>query len=148
MRKKIVCYFLVFLFAVAASALAQSDYTVIPVTDGGTISGTVKWTGPAPKHLDFSVTKDPQICDPDGKKSVSLDRLIIGPDNGVANTIVYLKNISAGKALDLPEQERHLDQTPLSLHSAYSPGAPERRPADAEFRRHAAHHPHGWRRHL
>ena len=97
MRTSIVGSLLLFLVAVAAAALAQSDYTVIPVTDGGTIAGTVKWTGPAPKLLDFSVTKDPQICDPDGKKSVSLDRLIIGADNGVANTVVYLKNISAGK---------------------------------------------------
>ncbi len=117
MCRNIVRSLLMFLFAVAASALAQSDYTVIPVTDGGTISGTVKWTGPTPKLLDFSVTKDPQICDPDGKKSVSLDRLIIGSDNGVANTVVYLKNISAGKPLQLPAQERHLDQR----HCRYIP---------------------------
>jgi len=34
--------------------------------------------------------------------------LIVGPEGGVANSIVYLKNISAGKALELPEQRRHL----------------------------------------
>ena len=39
-----------------------------------------------------------------------MERLIVGPDGGVANTVVYLKNISSGKALDLPEQSRHLDQ--------------------------------------
>ena len=110
MRISVARSLIVFLLAVAASALAQSDYTVISVTDGGTISGTVKWTGPEPKLLDFTVTKDPQICDPEGKKSVSLERLLIGPDSGVANTVVYLKNISAGKALQLPEQRRHLDQ--------------------------------------
>jgi hypothetical protein len=89
---------------------AAQDYKVISVTDGGTISGTIKWSGPVPRQLEFPVTKDPQICDPDGKKDVSLERLIIGPEGGVANTIVYLKNISAGKAMDLPEQRRHLDQ--------------------------------------
>ena len=91
-------------------ASAQGGYRVISVTDGGTISGTIKWSGPALRQLDFPVTKDPQICDPDGKKTVSLERLIVGPEGGVANTIVYLKNISAGKALELPEQRRHLDQ--------------------------------------
>jgi hypothetical protein len=101
---------LALLLAATTFAAAQSDYKVISVTDGGTISGTVKWTGPAPRELDFPVTKDPQICDPQGKKTVSLERLIIGPEGGVANTIVYLKNISAGKALELPEQRRHLDQ--------------------------------------
>jgi len=98
-----------FILRLVVLAPAQ-DYKVISVHDGGTISGTVKWSGPAPRQLEFPVTKDPQICDPDGKKGVSLERLIIGPEGGVANTIVYLKNITAGKAMDLPEQRRHLDQ--------------------------------------
>jgi len=100
---------LIFFFAALAAAFAQ-DYKVISVTDGGTISGTVKWSGPAPHIAGFPVTKDPQICDPDGKKTTDLERLIIGSQGGVANTVVYLKNISAGKAMDLPEQRRHLDQ--------------------------------------
>jgi hypothetical protein len=39
-----------------------------------------------------------------------LERLIIGPQGGMANTVVYLKNVSSGKPMDLPEQRRHLDQ--------------------------------------
>jgi Carboxypeptidase regulatory-like domain len=104
------CFLLLSLLATATFAVAQSDYKVISVTNGGTVSGTVKWSGAVPRELDFPITKDPQICDPQGKKSVSLERLIIGPDGGVANTIVYLKNVAAGKALELPEQRRHLDQ--------------------------------------
>jgi hypothetical protein len=104
------------LFAFASLAAAQ-DYKVISVTDGGTISGSVKWSGAVPHELEYPVSKDAQICDPDGKKTVSLDRLIVGPEGGVANTIVYLKNISAGKALDLPDQRRHLDQR----HCRYVP---------------------------
>ena len=98
------------LLAAATLATAQGDYKAISVTNGGTISGTVKWSGPVPKELNFPITKDPQVCAPDGNKTTSLDRLIVGPEGGVANTIVYLKNISAGKALELPEQRRHLDQ--------------------------------------
>src|SRR6202035_1928009 len=79
---------LALLLAVASFAAAQTNYRVVSVTDGGTISGTVKWSGPVPRELDFPVTKDPQICDPQGKKTVSLERLIVGPDGGVANTIV------------------------------------------------------------
>jgi hypothetical protein len=111
------CSLLLSLLAIAAFAAAQDGYKVIPVTDGGTISGTVKWSGPVPHELDFPVTKDPEICAPDGNKTVSLERLIVGPEGGVANTIVYLKNISAGKAMDLPEQKRHLDQR----HCRYVP---------------------------
>jgi len=102
--------FLTLFFSAAPLMVAQSDYHVVNVTDGGTISGTVKWSGPVPHNLDFPITKDPQICDPDSKKITDLERLIIGPQGGVANTVVYLKNITAGKAMELPEQRRHLDQ--------------------------------------
>ncbi len=105
------CFFsLTFFLAATTAAFSQGDYKVITVTDGGTISGTVKWSGAVPRALDFPITKDPQICDPNSKKTTELDRLIVGSQGGVANTIVYLKNISSGKAMDLPEQRRHLDQ--------------------------------------
>jgi hypothetical protein len=103
-------FFLSLWFAAAVAAFAQSDYKVINVVDGGTISGTVKWAGTLPHNLDVPVTKDPEICDPDSHKITSLERLLVGPNGGVANTIVYLKNISSGKAMELPEQRRHLDQ--------------------------------------
>jgi hypothetical protein len=110
------CLLLAFL-ATATFTIAQSDYRVISVTDGGTISGTVKWSGATPHELEFPITKDPQVCETDGKKTASLDRLIVGAGGGVANTIVYIKNISAGKAMELPEQRRHLDQK----HCRYVP---------------------------
>jgi hypothetical protein len=109
--------FLGFLCGAAVAAFSQSDYKVVPVTDGGTISGTVKWSGPVPHALAFPITKDPQICDPDSNKTADLERLIVGSQGGVANTIVYLKNIKSGKAMELPEQRRQLDQK----HCRYVP---------------------------
>jgi hypothetical protein len=103
-------FFCSFVLIATSVAFGQSEYRVVSVPDGGTISGTVKWAGPLPHSLDFPISKDPQICDPDSKKTADLERLIIGPQGGVANTIVYLKNIASGKAMDLPEQRRHLDQ--------------------------------------
>ncbi len=102
--------FLTIFFAASAVSFAQSDYKVVPVINGGTISGTVKWSGPVPHALTFPITKDPHICDPESTKTTDLERLLVGPQGGVANTVVYLKNISSGKAMDLPEQRRHLDQ--------------------------------------
>jgi len=101
---------LAFFFAAAVAAFSQSEYRVIAVTDGGTVSGNVRWSGPVPHTVEFPITKDPEVCDPDSKKTADLERLIIGPQGGVANTVVYLRNITAGKAMDLPEQRRHLDQ--------------------------------------
>jgi hypothetical protein len=46
------------LLAAVSKAPAQTGYTVIPVTNGGTITGTVKWSGPEPRGLDVPVNKD------------------------------------------------------------------------------------------
>jgi hypothetical protein len=105
------------LMAAGFQASAQSGYTVIDVTNGGTITGTVKWSGPEPSGLDVTVNKDPQICDPESHKTVNMERIVIGPDGGVANTIVYIKNIFQGKAMNLPPASRSLDQK----HCRYEP---------------------------
>jgi Polysaccharide lyase family 4, domain II len=91
-------------------AAAQNSYQVVSLTQAGTITGTVKWSGPLPHIAVFPIDKDPQICDPDSKKTRDLERLIVGPENGVANTVVFLKDISRGKPLEIPEARGFLDQ--------------------------------------
>src|SRR5437879_3291393 len=105
-----------FVFAVACAS-AQSRYQVIAIHNGGSITGTVKWSGPIPGGLDVPINKDPEICDPESRKNVNLERLVLGPDGGVANTIVFLKNISSGKGMNIPEARRALDQK----HCRYEP---------------------------
>jgi hypothetical protein len=90
-------------------ALGQA-YQVISVTNGGTITGMVKWSGAMPRSATVAITKDPQICDPDAQKTRDLERLIVGAQGGVANAVVFLKDISRGKAIDLPLQRQFLDQ--------------------------------------
>ncbi len=113
--ERVFCVVVV-LAAILPSA-AQNDYQVVNVSDGGAVSGTVKWFGPVPKAVTVPINKDPQICDPESKGKADLERLVIGPEGGVANTVVYLKNISAGKAFDLPPARRSLDQK----HCRYEP---------------------------
>lgn len=93
----------------SANARAQS-YQVVSVTNGGTITGTVKWEGPTPHSTSLAITKDPTICDPDNRKTRDLERIVIGPQGGVANTVVFLKDISSGKAMQLPPERQFLDQ--------------------------------------
>ena len=85
-------------------------YAVVDVESGGSISGTVKWSGPVPKIPRLAITKDVKVCDPDGGKTRDLQRLLIGADGGVANTVVYLKDVARGKEWDLPASEQTLDQ--------------------------------------
>src|SRR6202046_5950997 len=96
-----------FLAAVSAAS-SQSDYKVVTVVDGGTVSGTVKWSGLVPHALNFPVTKDPQICDPESKKTADLERLAIGPQGGIANQIVYLKDVSRARDMDYAEKRARL----------------------------------------
>jgi hypothetical protein len=92
-------------------AAAQADYAVITVQNGGAIAGTVTWTGPIPKLPKLPITKNPEVCDPESAKTRDLERLLINPNgNGVANTVVFLRGITKGKAMDLPPNRMQLDQ--------------------------------------
>lgn len=111
LRISVIAFSVFTLLTVANRAAGQNNgYQVVSVANGGTIKGTVKWSGPEPHAASFPITKDAQICDPASHKTRDLERLVIGPQGGVANTVVYLKNISSGKAFDLPPGRRSLDQ--------------------------------------
>ncbi|MGA8234276.1 MAG: carboxypeptidase-like regulatory domain-containing protein [Candidatus Acidiferrales bacterium] len=114
-RHAIVVLCALVLAAIAApSGVGQeapaTNYTAVEIESGAAISGTVKWTGPISKIPHLAITKDVKVCDPVGAKTVDLQRLVIGADSGVANTVVYLKDLTRGKAWDLPPSEQTLDQ--------------------------------------
>jgi Polysaccharide lyase family 4, domain II len=109
--------FWVGLLALVGNATPQSSYQVVSLRNAATITGTVKWSGPLPRIPSFPVNKDPEICDPESNKIRDLERLIVGPQGGVANTVVFLKDISRGKAMDIPEPRSFLDQK----HCRYEP---------------------------
>jgi hypothetical protein len=117
LKSFIVVFFSLVLAGANHELSAQTGYHVISVPKGGTIRGSVKWTGARPHLARYPIAKDSQICDPNSEKTADLDRLIIGPDGGVANTVVYLKQITAGKDFDLPPARRFLDQK----HCQYEP---------------------------
>jgi hypothetical protein len=78
----------------AQLAQAQS-YTVVPVSNGGTIQGVIKLTGTAPTIAPIVVTKNQDYCG----ESIPNPVYVVGKDGGVQNVEVYLKDITKGKAL-------------------------------------------------
>jgi len=82
--------------AAGTETAGEGGYSVVEVSNGGTITGTVKWTGPVPKLEDLKVTKDPSTC---GKMKKN-PRLIVGKAGGVANTYVYLTDIKSGAKIE------------------------------------------------
>jgi Polysaccharide lyase family 4, domain II len=87
--------------AVASSTLllaqlAMADsYTVVAVSNGGTIQGVVKLAGPTPTVAPIEVTKNQDYCG----ESIPNPVYVVGKDGGLQNVEVYLKDISKGKAL-------------------------------------------------
>ena len=80
---------LVFVLCVPMIALA---YTVRPVTNGGTITGTVMFTGsPIPKDPIIHPTTNQAYC---GRTLPRLDYLI--KNRKIQNVVVFIKNIGAG----------------------------------------------------
>ena len=113
MKSRQIIYGLAVLLAGVIGAIpahGQAAYQVVSVPDGGVITGAVKWTGEKPKPLTLQITKDQATCDPDHVGTRDLDRLEIAADGAVANTVIFLRGISQGKAWDLPDARKHLDQ--------------------------------------
>jgi hypothetical protein len=75
------------------SALA-APYTVEAVANGGTIQGVVKLSGAAPQIAPIEVTKNPEYCG----QSIANPVYLVGKNGALQNVVVYLKDVSAGKA--------------------------------------------------
>ena len=76
--------------------LALADpYTVITVSNGGTIQGVVKLSGTVPTVAPIEVTKNQDYCG----DSIPNPVYVVGKDGGLQNVEVYLKDITTGKAL-------------------------------------------------
>ena len=94
----------------AALCAAQPGYQVVSVVDGGTIKVKVKWQGPLPHLVPSEINKEPQICDPQGQKRRDLERLLVAQDGGIANTVIFLRDITRGKAMDFAPARQFLNQ--------------------------------------
>jgi len=86
--------------AVAGSALflaqtALADpYTVVAVSNGGSIEGVVKLSGDAPAIAPIKVTKNQDYCG----ASIPSPVYVVGKNGGLQNVEVYLKDIAKGRA--------------------------------------------------
>jgi plastocyanin len=86
-------------------------YEAVAVTDGGTLTGTVKYTGTAPAPEKFEVTKDVEAC---GKEKTK-DDLVVASGGGIENVAVVVK-AAKGKALTVPTDPVTFDQKGCEYH--------------------------------
>jgi plastocyanin len=91
-------------------AAAAAQYQGGPVSDGGSISGSVKFKGtaPAPKKLD--VNKDKEVCG----KTPKEDQSLVVNNGNLANAVVTITDIKKGKAAETKKVT--LDQKGCEYH--------------------------------
>ena len=78
----------------AATRPAMAAYEVVTVTNGGTIDGVVTLSGTAPAGAPIKVTKNQDYCG----QTIPDPAYTVDGSGGLANVIVYLKDIAKGKA--------------------------------------------------
>jgi plastocyanin len=76
-----------------------SAYENEGVTNGGTISGVVKFNGIPPPLKKLQITKDEEVCG----KTAKTDPSLIVSQGGVTNAVVYIPDIAKGKPMQ-PEK--------------------------------------------
>ena len=96
---------LVFAAALALVAVAEG-FEVVPVPDGGSLRGKVVDPGPPPPPRKVVPTKDREVC---GSGVREVPQMLLGPDRGVQDAIVYLRKVEKGKAWDRPPQPPAID---------------------------------------
>ena len=76
-----------------ASPLAAAGYVEAPVADGGALVGRVRFAGEPVRGELIPVRKNIDVCG-DAKP---FQALLVGPNRGVKNTVVYLEGVERGK---------------------------------------------------
>ncbi len=68
-------------------------YEVAPVPDGGSLTGSVKFSGPPPRLDPIVVKKNRDACG----ESVPNEALVLGSDRGVKGSVILIEGVPRGK---------------------------------------------------
>jgi plastocyanin len=94
----------------AAAAAPAPAYEVAPVTDGGTLTGLVRFAATAPRPPALPVSRRHDAC---GDEAAA-EALVVGADRGVRDGVVLLEGVARGKK---PEGELVLE----TRHCLFAP---------------------------
>jgi plastocyanin len=90
----------------AQTATAPAADEAPPLPGEGTITGRITFEGPAPKMQVIRMTSDP-LCMSEGASS---EILLVGPENGLQNVFVYVKDGLGDRTFPAPKTPVVLDQ--------------------------------------
>ena len=89
-----------------SSTQPQKNYTTIDWANSGTISGTIHFTGKAPKRIPINMGQDP-VC---SLAPTNLTEQYVVDGDGLENVFVYIKSGLGNKAYAPPSQPVVMDQ--------------------------------------
>jgi hypothetical protein len=79
----------------AGTAATAADYRQVEVEGGGAIEGRVRVVGETPELPQQPVYTHVETCG----QAVADERLVVGKDGALANAVVYLRDVPAGKPI-------------------------------------------------
>ena len=82
-----------FLAAGWATPTTARAYEVVPMPDGGSLTGSVKFGGTPPRLDPIPVKKNQDVCGP----SVPNEALVVGPALGVRGSVILIEGVARGK---------------------------------------------------
>jgi hypothetical protein len=85
---------------------AATGYQGGPVSDGGSIAGTITYSGPPVEPETVEVDKDQEVCG----ETIEVSKVQTDAAGGLANAVVRITDITSGKPLDSLGSEFVLDQ--------------------------------------
>ena len=97
-----------------STARASDEYRSTPgvAAEGSAetnLTGKVSLAGPAPKNHPINMATDP-VCSKAHAGPATSEEVVIGPDNAVANVLVYISEGLAGRTFDAPKQPAVIEQ--------------------------------------
>jgi plastocyanin len=85
--------FVISLTTFVAVTSVEAAYEAVAVTDGGTLTGVVRFAGPPPKLEPIAVNKNRDVC---GEQKPS-EALVVGADRGVKGSVILVEGVTRGK---------------------------------------------------
>jgi plastocyanin len=85
---------------------AACAYEAVPVTNGATITGTVKFDGVVPPPGRLEISKDKEVC---GARPLFDQSLVVDSGGGIKNAVVTIEDIGRGEPIK-PESAVLFDQ--------------------------------------
>jgi hypothetical protein len=105
MKKLIISASLLAIASLPFSAV-MAAYKVANVSNGGTITGKVTFSGDDPDPIPYTISKDESTCD----KGRRLIDYVVVNKGALTNVVVYLENVMEGKAFNSTLDAPVIDQ--------------------------------------